>query len=261
MSDYQRPSAPLAIGGVLDDGLKLYRAAVKPLFLVSLVTAVVLNLPTVGVAMMAPTGLPTDPDAAMALLPMSLVSSLVSMFFYAALILLIDRVARHSPASNGEALGVGLRRGLPLFLGWLLYGLAVAGGTILLLVPGLFLAVSLSFLSYPLVLDGKGPLASLRESYGLVKGSWWRTAGLLTVAFMVALLPYLAVAFLVGLVTGPLMTPGRMVGWSIVNAALLSLCYAFVLPILLCMYYAIWADLRLRRGGADLEQRLEAVSA
>jgi hypothetical protein len=145
--------------------------------------------------------------------------------------------------------------------GGILYGLAVAGGTVLLILPGIYLAISLVFSGFPIVLDRLGPLQGLRESHRLVKGSWWRTATLLTIAVIVAMIPYVAVGAIVNALTAPLLKPDTMVTWALVNGGVTVLCYAFVLPILLCIYYGIYSDLRLRKEGTDLEQRLEAVSA
>jgi uncharacterized membrane protein len=55
----------------------------------------------------------------------------------------------------------------------ILFPLAVLGGLILLIVPGIIWAVRFSF-SMLIVVDSKmGPIAAMKESYALTKGSFW----------------------------------------------------------------------------------------
>lgn len=56
----------------------------------------------------------------------------------------------------------------------ILFCLTVAGGLILLIIPGIFWAVRFSF-SPLIVIDAKvGPIAAMKESYAITKGSFWK---------------------------------------------------------------------------------------
>lgn len=64
---------------------------------------------------------------------------------------------------------------VPLLLVGILNGLIVLGGTVLLIIPGIFLAVALSFAQL-LVLDkGLRGTDAIAASYRLVKDRWWAT--------------------------------------------------------------------------------------
>jgi uncharacterized membrane protein len=59
----------------------------------------------------------------------------------------------------------------------ILMPLAVLGGLILLIIPGIFWAVRFSF-SQLIVVDTKmGPIAAMKESYAITKGSFWKLLG------------------------------------------------------------------------------------
>ena len=56
----------------------------------------------------------------------------------------------------------------------LIYGLAVGLGLILLIVPGIFLGVSLQFAPLLVVDKGVGPIAAIKESWRITKNARWQ---------------------------------------------------------------------------------------
>ena len=84
----------------------------------------------------------------------------------------------------------------PYIAASLLAGLAVIGGLILLILPGVFVAVRLSMVRFE-VIDGAGIRESLNKSWALTEGHFWRLF-----LFMLALIVLNvlgALAFMVGL--------------------------------------------------------------
>lgn len=65
----------------------------------------------------------------------------------------------------------------PLFFkylfGLILYGLIVAGGTILLIIPGIIWGIKFRFFSYFIVDKGVGPIEALKRSSAITKGAKW----------------------------------------------------------------------------------------
>jgi hypothetical protein len=55
--------------------------------------------------------------------------------------------------------------------------LAVAGGTIMLIVPGIWLGIAFSFMAYVFVIEGRKGIDALRQSKNYVKGYWWPVLG------------------------------------------------------------------------------------
>lgn len=101
---------------------------------------------------------------------------------------------------------------LKYILASLLYGLAVAIGTILLIVPGIILGVRLHFFGLLMVDKKMDAVAALKESYRLTEGHFWDLA-------------------ILGLATGVLNMFGAMffmVGLLVtVPISLMASCYAY----------------------------------
>jgi hypothetical protein len=96
-------------------------------------------------------------------------------------------------ASLGDTVDVqtsyrwGLRRFGSVLLVSLLVGLSVGVGFILLIVPGLFLLVMFSVAVPAMVVEDARGRAAMKRSWGLVKGQFWHTAGVIAVAFLITI--------------------------------------------------------------------------
>jgi hypothetical protein len=91
---------------------------------------------------------------------------------------------------------------LNLIAGTILYGLAVAVGLILLVLPGIFLAVALFFFNYEVVVEGENAVDALVNSYSLTAGNRLQLL-LLGVLFV-------ALGLIVSLAGSPTLVPGRL---------------------------------------------------
>ena len=89
-----------------------------------------------------------------------------------------------SPTSARQAdwrssLGYAVRRAPSLLWLTLLYGLGVLIGFIFLIAPGVWLYIAWAFAMPILLTEGLKGGKALGRSYGLVKGRWWRTFGVI----------------------------------------------------------------------------------
>lgn len=66
---------------------------------------------------------------------------------------------------------------LPLFICQIVYIICVTIGTILCIIPGIFIAISCAFYSYTYIVEEETIIGSLKRSYELVKGNFWITFG------------------------------------------------------------------------------------
>jgi hypothetical protein len=195
--------------------------------------------------------MPTDPLYWM-LYTLGLV---LSQFFIVALYLRLDAIAS-GHAQNGRV-DAALAR-LPLFIVLnLVYVVAVIVGTLLLVVPGLILIVSLAVSSPVYLLEMKGPLGSLKESHELVWNDWWRTAAIVTVGGVVAVVVYVVCGAIAGAIGVAAAGDAVFVALITVFVAL-TLSSVLVLPFMLSMLLNVYWDLKLRRHGEDLTARVRA---
>ncbi|TSC89296.1 MAG: hypothetical protein G01um10143_677 [Parcubacteria group bacterium Gr01-1014_3] len=73
------------------------------------------------------------------------------------------------------------------FIGSVLYGVAVAAGLILLIIPGIILAVRLKFFDYLIIDKGMNPIEALKASWAMTKGHVWELFVLLFVLALINL--------------------------------------------------------------------------
>lgn len=102
----------------------------------------------------------------------------------------------------GGAFGKAFEKLPNLILGLLIYLIAVVLGLCLLVVPGIYVAVRLSFLMYGIVVDDLDAISALRSSWNLVEGRWFSVFG----AQLVVVLFSSLVSFVIGLIVGFIVT-------------------------------------------------------
>ena len=101
-------------------------------------------------------------------------------------------------AARGETLEVGdlfvpYRRAFwPSIASSVLYGLCVLVGVLLLIVPGIIIAIRLGFYTFLVVDEGYGPSAALQESWERTRGYGWTVLGVSLMGIPIVILGLLA---------------------------------------------------------------------
>jgi hypothetical protein len=262
---YQRPTAPRSIGGVLDDALRLWRQTLRyswlPGFLLGL-TAGAYALYSFSV-----NGGRPSPAQMLAIYrsPVTWLAYLALILLYTylffAILIPINDVANGTATSFRRSFGAALRLLPRALLGNLLFGLAMIGGLMLLIIPGLFVAGRLQCWAVTLIDEDTTARAALKASWRLVEGSWWRTATIYTVLFIVIYV--LLVLIEAAVIATASLTVGRIdpaVLFVITQSGstLVNVLTAGLLP---AAMVAVYKDLRLRRRGEDLEARVGGLGA
>lgn len=135
-----------------------------------------------------------------------------------------------------------------------LQGLAILGGLLLLIIPGVIFFVRFSFASPVVILERTAYARGMRRSRELVNGYWWRifraflliNLGLVTVYLIIGLILSIPLA-VVGLSWQEAFEVGIVIGEYLVAPV------AFIYPVLL--YY----DLRIRKEAFNIETIREAI--
>lgn len=257
---YQLPTAPRGIGQVIDSVFQLFRASFTSLLVFALIGGLIGVVP---IAYMLWTGALENPAAAsgIALMPGYWITILctvpLTLICYGAAIARGESVARGQKISVSAALGRGVSCLLTMLIASILFGIAVAVGLVLLVIPGLILMISLFMYQPAIVLDGKGVVESLKYSHSLVWGNWWRT----TAVFSIALIIIYVLFLLIGVAAGMLFI---VVGFDaviafIVQAVTTVLAGFLITPFFVALYLEVYRDLKMRKEGGDLAARIEAV--
>jgi len=291
---YTKPSAPRSIGGVVDDGLKLYGSAFAKSWPLALLAQVLVAVPAL--IIQAQFGgqrfTAGNPQAALAILksPSVWLSYLVMMMvflgFYNALIALLDGVAIGKTESLGRSFGAGFRllpRTILLFvvMSLALGAVGIAGvlfvtmmtrgiGAASPIVMGIISVVFAALLVYvwgrlflsnvALVVEDAGVFKSLGISWGLIKNHWWRTATVYTIALIIAMVFYMVIAFVNTALVG--VSLQKSFGIATIIAQLVSVVGGTVLMSLIpAVLLAMYHDLKLRSEGADLAGRVNSLAS
>jgi hypothetical protein len=254
------PAAPLPITRLLGAGTGLYRRTLTRLLPLSLAAALALLVPASIDLLAGADGLSG------ALAALTVLAKLAAVFASSVLSLAVVARAWHSAAGDAQraaaAVRIGLGRFLPFLLSSLLYGLAVLGGTVLLIVPGLYLSASLVFFPYAIVAEKQGAVAALRRSHLLVRGHWWRVTAILSVPLTVLLVLFVVVQ-IVPLVWLGLTSEAEVAlapATVFLFTALGQLANAVAMPWAIAIGVLLYHDLRLREA-PEPARRAPAVGA
>ena len=206
---------------------------------------------------------------------------LVTIGFYNALLVLIDGVATAKTESFGRSLTAGFRllpRTVLLFVA--MFAVAVIGAVIVgifigilgalhvSIIVGILVGVSVALFLYAwgraflaniaLVVEDAGAFSSLGMSWALIKNHWWHTATVYAIAIVITTVFYIVISILSGVAIALLHSSVEIAMFvsqlvSIIGGTVLM---SFVPAVLLVTYY----DLQLRKGGADLASRVNALA-
>jgi hypothetical protein len=148
----------------------------------------------------------------------------------------------------GAAYRASLRRALPIAGTYLLMGLGMLLGFVLLVVPGVYLAVAWMLAIQIVMLEGIAGSAALSRSRELVRDHWWRAFGITTLAVIVGSVISMVLQLLVS---------GIPIVRAVASAIASSIAMAFYTGVGVVLYF----DLRCRKENFDLEHLAQLVEA
>ncbi len=199
---------------------------------------------------------------------------LLTLTAWSALLLRQRAIIEHRHTDFKAELGATLRR-LPAFIVATLFFLAAVGSGFALLtrvphpyyywalIPVVPLSVYLAILlscTWPAVLfGGSGPWGALRQSVRLVYGSWWRLCTVYVVGAAVVLVLALLIGALIAIIMPALVTDVS-VGTSVFAVVAANTLRALLAPFAGALLLATFGELRVRREGIDLQQRIAGLA-
>jgi hypothetical protein len=280
---YTRPNAPRSIGGVLDDGLRLWRQAFSRAWPLAIMAQVLVSIPIVifwiqsGSVAGAQTQFFLVMTKSVGFALAYFLVSLASIGFQNAVIAQTDATATGVARTVGQSLTLGFRLLGRAFLMLLLIGLGVAVpvGLLFVVLAGVSVAgrIAIGLVAFLLfcfvfgkiilatiilVIEDTRATDSLRRSGTLTTGHWWRIATIFTVLIIVVAVVFLVVGVIAGIVGASL---GPKSGISAAFVQLITLFgNTLITPLSAAVSVAIYYDLKLRKEGADLAGRVNALA-
>jgi hypothetical protein len=273
---YSKPAAPLPIGGVLDDAIKLYRASFGRCFMMALIGAILLGafgvyaaLKLQGTAFGVAGGRSQDPVAAMRLFSnmkgsfteIYLGIYLISMLVYMALFAHVNDVAVGVSRGQLAVLGAALRKLPGAIVASIIFAVTVTVGLVLLLIPGIYLWGKMELWLPSMFVDDVGGIEAIGRSWAATAGNWWRSVVTLSVALIIIFVLELLAGLMGGFVIGVMgiAHTADLVNITIASTVIRSVLYVAILPTVPAVMLAIYNDLKLRREGGDLAARVKSL--
>jgi len=251
------PSQPQTIGETLDTGFKLYFKSFKSIFFISLIMNCLwlINGLVFGPEIIKSEMQPNDVVKIFALIFSIL---LVYLIFQVAIIHRINNFANNNSVSTNESFQLGFKLFFPMVLATILNSLILMVGFILLIIPGIALAIYLMLFPIAMVTESTGPLDSLQRSMDLVKQNWWRSMLIVTVVMIVYSILYSVVGLGFG-ITVAINPPEDINDYAFIFDMVGAIIGTILAPLAFSMLIALFNDLKIRREGGDLEARLDEM--
>jgi hypothetical protein len=263
---YRATPRALDFGELLDGTFTLYRQHFTVFFGMALLPQIPVILFWLLFPLVAGAGVGAAQlmDAAMVLLmPYALFASIL---VFGGVTHAAARAYAGDEATIGESLRRGLSRWPVLAIASLISWALIMFGFILLIVPGLILLAMFFAVTPAVVIESRGPIASLGRSRRLSKGGRVRVLGVMVVAWLITLLPTMAlwtvagVGFGAAAITGGDPAAGMASTWatSLVQAGS-SVVSALTMPFLILATVLLYYDRRARTEAPDLEAAADTL--
>jgi hypothetical protein len=267
------PTRPSSVGEVLDLAFGIFKATLVKGLPYGICAVVAQWLPNIYDLGRGTTAHPVLDGSQPVRLVIYGVGVLLALMSWSALLLRQRALLEHRPTSMALELGEALRRLPSFFVATVLFLVIVAGGFVLLrLVPpqyrvglrfvlivlGMYLAVLLSCTWPAVLLARQGPLGALRQSARLVWGNWWRIATVYAVGAVVVIVVSILVGALITAIVSSL-GAGITVSTSVFMEVATAL-GAVMAPFAGALLLATFGDLRVRKEGTDLQQRVAGLA-
>jgi hypothetical protein len=163
------------------------------------------------------------------------------------------------PADWRESISYAFGRHRVLSLIWLgiIVTVMVGIGFVLIVIPGIYLFVALSFAIPVLMLEGLRGMGAVSRSMSLVSQRWWATFGRL----LVGLILEIVAVFVVGLI-GSAITHGvsSVSLYLIINGIVSIVVAVFIAPFYAALVNVTYVDLRVRKEGVDHDTLLSGAT-
>lgn len=157
-----------------------------------------------------------------------------------------------------ESLRMARRRIWSLLWFTILYTILLIPAFLLLLVPGIWLAIAWIVALPALMTEGIGARKALGRSFRLVRKRWWPTFGVIAIAYVLAGV----VQFLVGIIVGLTLVFGvedSVLGTVLVSGTGNVIAGVLTTPFVAAIVVLVYFDLRVRKEGLDIRLLAENV--
>ncbi len=246
---------PLGVGEIVDATFTVYRRRFGPMFAIALMLVFIpFLISLVGGCSLDASGTTTctSPIGWLAYIA----GSIGTLVAGTAAALVAAEAYAGVPSDWRRATRIGLRRTLAIIGATIVAGVLIAIGFVLVIVPGIFLAVSLAVVWQALIIEGAGPMESIKRSWRLVAGERWRVFGAGLLVIIIAIIVFGVASAVIWLIlSAGLGVSGDTGGYLVQQVATL-----LSVPLSAAVGTVIYLDLRVRKESLGTAELAAALS-
>ncbi|MGE4348839.1 MAG: hypothetical protein AB7D28_03665 [Candidatus Berkiella sp.] len=229
---------------ILESGFKLYKFSYTQGALLAFIASFFFLVPLYWPYITLTSNIHISEHSVTHLLMLSL-SWLLSLIFSLGLLFKLHCLCNGIQNSTLQSIKQSLYRLVTTLLVAALYLIIVFSGTMLLIVPGFILSITLMFSFMMVVNENKGVLQSLLTSHQLVWGNWWHTFVIMSVPLLLnIIIMLLAFVLLVSIFSKALF---QITGWYYYVFALHLILQSLLLPLTFSIALVLFNDLRIKQ--------------
>jgi hypothetical protein len=262
---YRKPNAPLSVGGVIQEAIRLYRESFRrclPIAVLGAAISAAFDLLILGYARHAGMTL-SGPEQILEvyeqppIMALSLLYGVLSLAVLGALLVMQNAVANRDTLLRAvQAINIGFARLGRCVIAFVVSTVLIVLGCFLVL-PGLYLSGALALWPVALYVENAHGLQSLDVSRKLIYGYWWHASSVLGVALLGALAFSMVAGFIAAVIGTVLGTDAAGLG---LGELISAVAVVFMLPMVPVSLIALYNDLQQRRSGVDAERRAGGAS-
>jgi hypothetical protein len=262
---YRKPNAPLSVGGVIQEAIRLYRESFRrclPIAVLGAAVSAAFDLLILGYAHHAGMTLTGSEQILEVyeqppIMALSLLYAVLQLAVLGALLVMQNAVAnRDTLLRAAQAINIGFARLGRCVIAAVVSTVLIVLGCFLVL-PGLYLSGALALWPVALYVENAHGLQSLDVSRKLIYGYWWHASSVLGVALLGALAFSMVAGFIAAVIGTVLGTDAAGLGLGELISAVADV---FMLPMVPVSLIALYNDLQQRRSGVDAERRAGGAS-
>lgn len=245
---------PLGVGEIVDASFTVYRRRFGPMIAIALVLVFIPFLVSlIGGCSIGEGGSAecTSPIGWLGYVA----GSIGSIVATAAAVLVAAGAYAGVPSDWRAATRAGIRRILPLIGSTIVAGVLMGIGFVLVVVPGIFLAVSFAVMWEALMIEGIGPIESIKRSWRLVSGERWRLFGAGLLMLIIGIVVFGIISLVLFLILSGLGMSDGMAGYVVQQVATL-----LSIPLTSAVGTVLYLDLRVRKESLDTEKLTAALA-
>jgi hypothetical protein len=181
---------------------------------------------------------------------LAIILSFVSFWFSLAFIRVITKNYNGTAVGTmGEEIHEAKAIFWPSFWTYILTGLAVFGGMLLLVIPGIIFGLWFAFSIYVTAIDNKRPIQAMKTSKQLVDGRWWKVFWRILIPSLVFGIAIIIIQYIITLPLEYILentNPQTLlyVTWGVLATLIISLCMLFLTPLITSVYIILYTELK-----------------